>query len=160
MAAGPRTPSDLFCCTAVTDPLYKELWYACAGPCYHAKDWIAGVLLPQGHIEKVEASITKYLDINNQEAEQQAPLYDLPSKILCRVRNVLLQVEQDTDEVFAHISLVHKAKQDDCSIDMEPPPPPTPRPSVHSFSFYGTTCASYLSVQRFVLLQETGGFTA
>ncbi|GLJ58897.1 hypothetical protein SUGI_1483360 [Cryptomeria japonica] len=51
----------------------------------------------EAHIEnvltinlKIEASITKYLDINNQEAEQQVPLYDLPSKILCLVQCLLI----------------------------------------------------------------------
>ncbi|GLJ28154.1 hypothetical protein SUGI_0553070 [Cryptomeria japonica] len=137
MAAGPRTPSDSSCCTDITDPLYKELWHACAGPCVTMPRIGERVFyFPQGHIEQIEASITKYLDINNQEAEQQVPLYDLPSKILCRVTNVLLQVEQDTDELFAHITLVPETEQDDCSTDMDPPrppPPPPPRPSVHSF---------------------------
>ncbi|XP_057824437.2 auxin response factor 1-like isoform X1 [Cryptomeria japonica] len=127
MAARPRTPSDSSCCTDVSDPLYEELWHACAGP---------GVTVPrigervfyflQGHIEQVEAS-------TNQEAEKQLPLYEPPSKILCRVKNVLLQAEPDTDEVFANISLVPEAEQDECSTDMDPPPPPPSRPSVHSF---------------------------
>lgn len=72
----------------------------------------------------------------NQAAEQQMPLYDLPSKLLCRVINVdlkvgsfshfidkvwflslelfvnanfyllILQAEADTDEVYAQITLL------------------------------------------------------
>ncbi|XP_057870401.1 auxin response factor 2B isoform X2 [Cryptomeria japonica] len=134
MAGGPRTPhghqnsssSNSSCCTDASDALYEELWHACAGPLVTVPRIGERVFyFPQGHIEQVEAS-------TNQEAEQQMPLYDLPSKILCRVINVLLQAEPDTDEVFAHITLVPEA-EDECSTDMDPPPPPPPRPSVHSF---------------------------
>ncbi|XP_057824431.2 auxin response factor 1-like isoform X2 [Cryptomeria japonica] len=126
MAAGPRTPSDSSCCTDVSDPLYEELWHACAGPRVTVPRIGERVFyFPQGHIEQVEAS-------TNQEAEKQLPLYDLPSKILCRVKNMLLQAEPDTDEVFANVSLVPEA-EDECSTDMDPPPPPPARPSVHSF---------------------------
>lgn len=73
----------------------------------------------------------------NQAAEQQMPLYDLPSKLLCRVINVdlkvgffnflenfgfcvldcqltrvlfmILQAEADTDEVYAQITLLPEA---------------------------------------------------
>uniref|UniRef100_A0A0A9EYD3 Uncharacterized protein n=1 Tax=Arundo donax TaxID=35708 RepID=A0A0A9EYD3_ARUDO len=33
-------------------------------------------------------------------------LYDLPSKLLCRVLNVELKAETDTDEVYAQIMLM------------------------------------------------------
>ncbi|GLJ28176.1 hypothetical protein SUGI_0553490 [Cryptomeria japonica] len=86
-----------------------------------------------------------------QEAEQQVPLYDLPFKVLCRVMNVLPQVEQDSDEVFAHITLVPET-EDDCSTDMDPPLPPPPRPSVHSFgktlTVSETSPLGFLSVPR------------
>ncbi|KAF6174697.1 hypothetical protein GIB67_008752, partial [Kingdonia uniflora] len=42
---------------------------------------------------KVEAS-------TNQVAEKQMPVYQLPSKILCRAIDIQLKVEADTDEVF------------------------------------------------------------
>ncbi|KAF6136895.1 hypothetical protein GIB67_018934, partial [Kingdonia uniflora] len=48
---------------------------------------------------KVEAS-------TNQVAEKQMPVYQLSSKILCRVINVQLKAEADTDEVFAQVTLL------------------------------------------------------
>jgi hypothetical protein len=68
------------------DPLYDELWHACAGPLVTVPR--VGDLVfyfPQGHIEQVEASM-------NQVADSQMRLYDLPSKLLCRVLNVELKV--------------------------------------------------------------------
>ncbi|XP_020958944.1 auxin response factor 2 isoform X4 [Arachis ipaensis] len=61
-------------------------------------------LLPPPH-PKEEAS-------TNQVADQHMPVYDLPSKILCRVINVQLKAEPDTDE------------QDENAVDKEPPLPP------------------------------------
>ncbi|KAF3502539.1 hypothetical protein F2Q69_00039993 [Brassica cretica] len=132
--------------------LYRELWHACAGPLVTVPRQDDRVFyFPQGHIEQVEAS-------TNQAAEQQMPLYDLPSKILCRVINVdlkvafaysivkvwflslelsaddmVLQAEVDTDEVYAQITLLPEAIQDENAIEKEAPPPPPPRFQVHSF---------------------------
>ncbi|RYR56061.1 hypothetical protein Ahy_A05g021870 [Arachis hypogaea] len=50
-------------------------------------------LLPPPH-PKEEAS-------TNQVADQHMPVYVLPSKILCRVINVQLKAEPDTDERFS-----------------------------------------------------------
>ncbi|TVU10113.1 hypothetical protein EJB05_43621, partial [Eragrostis curvula] len=82
------------------DPLYSELWRACAGP-------LATVPRPgdlvfyflQGHIEQVEAD-------TNQVAQNQTRLYNLPSKLLCRVLNVELKAEPYTDEVYAQIMIM------------------------------------------------------
>ncbi|KAF3566736.1 hypothetical protein DY000_02011477 [Brassica cretica] len=107
--------------------LYRELWHACAGPLVTVPRQDDRVFyFPQGHIEQVEAS-------TNQAAEQQMPLYDLPSKILCRVINVDLKAEVDTDEVYAQITLLREAIQDENEIEKEAPPPPPPRFQVHSF---------------------------
>ncbi|KAF8400062.1 hypothetical protein HHK36_015937 [Tetracentron sinense] len=107
------------------DALYTELWHACAGPLVTVPRVGEKVFyFPQGHIEQVEAS-------TNQVAEQQMPDYDLPSKILCRVINVQLKAEPDTDEVFAQVTLLPEAKQDENSVEEESVPPP--RPHVHSF---------------------------
>ncbi|GLT39932.1 hypothetical protein SLA2020_140970 [Shorea laevis] len=114
----------------VLDPetaLYRELWHACAGPLVTVPR--VGELVfyfPQGHIEQVEAS-------TNQVADQQMPVYDLPAKILCRVINVALKAEPDTDEVFAQITLVPESNQDESKVVKAPPPPPPPRFQVHSF---------------------------
>ncbi|KAE9608607.1 putative transcription factor ARF family [Lupinus albus] len=107
--------------------LYRELWYACAGPLVTVpRERELVFYFPQGHIEQVEAS-------TNQVAEQQMPVYDLPSKILCRVINVQLKAEPDTDEVFAQVTLLPEPNQDENAVEKEPPPPPPPRFHVHSF---------------------------
>ncbi|KAE8697326.1 Auxin response factor 23 [Hibiscus syriacus] len=115
---------------AVRDPetaLYKELWNACAGPLVTvSREGDRVFYFPQGHIEQVEAS-------TNQASDQQMPLYDLPSKILCRVINVQLKAEPDTDEVFAQVTLLPEPTQDENIMNKEPPIPEPPRFQVHSF---------------------------
>ncbi|XP_057791481.1 auxin response factor 2A-like [Salvia miltiorrhiza] len=107
--------------------LYTELWKACAGPLVTVpceNDLV--FYFPQGHIEQVEAS-------TNQSADQQMPVYNLPSKILCRVVNVSLKAEPDTDEVFAQVTLLPVPNQDENAVKKEPLPVPPPRFHVHSF---------------------------
>ncbi|KAJ6869335.1 hypothetical protein NC651_034171 [Populus alba x Populus x berolinensis] len=107
--------------------LYNELWHACAGPLVTVpREGDRVFYFPQGHIEQVEAS-------TNQVADQQMPLYNLPPKILCRVVNVQLKAEPDTDEVFAQVTLLPEHNQDENVLEKEPPPPPPPRFHVHSF---------------------------
>lgn len=107
--------------------LYTELWHACAGPLVTVPRERERVFyFPQGHIEQVEAS-------TNQVSDQQMPVYDLPSKILCRVINVQLKAEPDTDEVFAQVTLLPEPNQDETAQEKEPLPPPPPRFHVHSF---------------------------
>lgn len=107
--------------------LYTELWHACAGPLVTVPRERERVFyFPQGHIEQVAAS-------TNQVADQQMPVYDLPSKILCTVINVQLKAEPDTDEVFAQVTLLPDPNQDESAVDKEPPLPPPPRFHVHSF---------------------------
>nr|XP_027122786.1 auxin response factor 2A-like [Coffea arabica]XP_027122787.1 auxin response factor 2A-like [Coffea arabica] len=107
--------------------LYTELWRACAGPLVtvpREKELV--YYFPQGHIEQVEAS-------TNQVADQAMPVYNLPWKILCRVINVQLKAEPDTDEVFAQVTLMPEPDQDENAVKKEPVPPPSPRFHVHSF---------------------------
>ncbi|CDP16569.1 unnamed protein product [Coffea canephora] len=66
----------------------------------------------------------------NQVADQAMPVYNLPWKILCRVINVQLKAEPDTDEVFALVTLM---PEPDVSLHMEPLPPPPLRFHLHSF---------------------------
>ncbi|KAL2462326.1 Auxin response factor 2 [Abeliophyllum distichum] len=107
--------------------LYTELWKACAGPLVTVpRENELVFYFPQGHIEQVEAS-------TNQSADQQMPVYNLSPKILCRVVNVLLKAEPDTDEVFAHVILMPEPNQDENAVKKEPLPPPPPRFHVHSF---------------------------
>ncbi|RYR06538.1 hypothetical protein Ahy_B05g073863 isoform C [Arachis hypogaea] len=84
----------------------RELWHACVDPLVTVpREGERVFYFPQGHIEQEEAS-------TNQVADQHMPVYDLPSKILCRVINVQLKAEPDTDE------------QDENAVDKEPPLPP------------------------------------
>lgn len=109
------------------DALYNELWHACAGPLVTVPR--VGELVfyfPQGHVEQVEAS-------TNQVIDQEMPVYNLPSKILCRVVNVGLKAEPDTDEVFAQITLFPEPNQDENTIEKDPQPQLSPRIHVHSF---------------------------
>uniref|UniRef100_A0A0D9XZA5 Auxin response factor n=1 Tax=Leersia perrieri TaxID=77586 RepID=A0A0D9XZA5_9ORYZ len=120
------------------DGLFVELWRACAGPLVNVPAVGERVFyLPQGHIEQVEAS-------TNQVAEQQGtPLYNLPWKIPCKVMNVELKAEPDTDEVYAQLTLLPEKQQDgngnaNASKDQGEeeevvPPSATERPRVHSF---------------------------
>ncbi|KAH6799796.1 auxin response factor 2 [Perilla frutescens var. hirtella] len=96
--------------------LYTELWKSCAGPL---------VTVPREN-ELVEAS-------TNQSADQQMPVYNLPPKILCRVVNVSLKAEPDTDEVFAQVTLLPVPSQDENTVKKEPLPAPPPHFHVHSF---------------------------
>ncbi|KAL8232320.1 hypothetical protein R6Q57_002103 [Mikania cordata] len=107
--------------------LYKELWRACAGPLVTVPQEKELVFyFPQGHIEQVEAS-------TNQIAERHMPVYDLPSKILCRVMNVQLKAELESDEVFAQITLMPEPNQDENAVKKEPTPPGETRFRVYSF---------------------------
>ncbi|KAJ8752611.1 hypothetical protein K2173_005500 [Erythroxylum novogranatense] len=107
--------------------LYRELWHACAGPLVTVPRQGERVFyFPQGHIEQVEAS-------TNQSADQKMPIYNLPPQILCRVVNVLLKAEPDTDEVFAQVTLLPEQNQDENAVEKEPSPSPSPRFHVHSF---------------------------
>ncbi|XP_015698651.1 auxin response factor 24 isoform X2 [Oryza brachyantha] len=121
------------------DGLFVELWRACAGPLVTVPAVGERVFyLPQGHIEQVEAS-------TNQVAEQQgAPLYNLPWKIPCKVMNVELKAEPDTDEVYAQLTLLPEkqdgngngngnASKDQVDEEAAAPPAAAERPRVHSF---------------------------
>ncbi|CAN6444763.1 unnamed protein product [Victoria cruziana] len=108
------------------DLLYKELWHACAGPLVTIPRETERVYyFPQGHMEQLEAS-------TNQGLDQQIPLFDLPSKILCRVINVRLQAEPETDEVYAQITLLPEPEQAELS-SPDPFIPEISKPNVRSF---------------------------
>ncbi|KAF9669083.1 hypothetical protein SADUNF_Sadunf14G0070900 [Salix dunnii] len=108
------------------DDLYTELWKACAGPLVDVPKAGERVFyFPQGHMEQLEAS-------TNQELNQQIPRFNLPSKILCRVVNIQLLAEQDTDEVYAQITLHPEADQTRPT-SPDPCPPEPAKQTVHSF---------------------------
>lgn len=113
--------------TGIDADLYEELWHACAGPLVTVPRVGERVFyFPQGHMEQVEAS-------TNQGADQQMPLYNLIPRILCRVINLQLKAEQETDEVYAQITLVPEAEQNEPCSDVALTHPPKPKRNVHSF---------------------------
>ncbi|TKY63345.1 Auxin response factor 9 [Spatholobus suberectus] len=108
------------------DELYEQLWKACAGPLVDVPCVGQRVFyFPQGHMEQLEAS-------TNQELNQRIPLLKLPTKILCRVVNVHLLAEQETDEVYAQITLVPESNQDEPT-SADPCTAESPRAPLHSF---------------------------
>ncbi|XP_057439003.1 auxin response factor 4-like isoform X2 [Lotus japonicus] len=50
---------------------------------------------------------------HQQDGHMEIPVYDLPSKILCRVICVHLKAEDYTDEVFAQVTLLPELMQDE-----------------------------------------------
>ncbi|PWA82811.1 PB1 domain, AUX/IAA protein, Auxin response factor, DNA-binding pseudobarrel domain protein [Artemisia annua] len=108
------------------DMVYKELWKACAGPLVEIPKHGERVFyFPQGHMEQLEASTTHELD-------QSIPNFNLKSKILCRVVHTQLLAEQDTDEVYAQITLLPEQDQSDPTSPDKCVAEP-PRPTVYSF---------------------------
>ncbi|GMP99955.1 hypothetical protein CsSME_00047231 [Camellia sinensis var. sinensis] len=82
------------------DDLSIQLWHACAGPLVNVPSAGDKVFyFPQGHIEQVEV-------YTNQDGNVEMPIYNLPSKILCKVVYAQLKAEPYTDEVFAQITLL------------------------------------------------------
>ncbi|KAG6389688.1 hypothetical protein SASPL_151161 [Salvia splendens] len=111
---------------SVKDSLYEELWRGCAGPLVDVpKAGERVYYFPQGHMEQLEAS-------TNQELNQRIPMFNLPPKILCKVFNVQLLAEKDTDEVYAQITLMPESDQSEPR-SPDSPIDETPRPAVHSF---------------------------
>lgn len=109
-----------------SDDLYTELWKACAGPLVDVPKLGDKVFyFPQGHLEQLEAS-------TNQELDQQIPLFNLSNKILCQVVHIQLLAEQETDEVYAHITLHPEADQTEPTIP-DSCPPEVSKQVVHSF---------------------------
>ncbi|XP_074294436.1 auxin response factor 1-like isoform X1 [Silene latifolia] len=108
------------------DALYKELWYACAGPLVNLpREGEHVYYFPQGHMEQLAAS-------TNQGVEQHIPSFNLSSKILCKVGNIELRAEPETDEVYAQIMLFPEKDQNEVT-ELDPPVPEPPRCVVHSF---------------------------
>lgn len=111
---------------AQNDALFKELWHACAGPLVTVpREGERVYYFLQGHMEQLEAS-------THQVSDQQLPSFNLPAKILCKVVNVQLRAEPESDEVYAQITLLPEKDQG----EVDSPDPPLPEPlkcTVHSF---------------------------
>ncbi|KAJ7554044.1 hypothetical protein O6H91_06G123500 [Diphasiastrum complanatum] len=113
--------------TEEADPLYSQLWYACAGSLLTLPRVGSRVVyFPQGHIEQVAAC-------TNQGVDMQMPHYNLPAQILCRVLNMTLSAERETDEVYAQMTLVPETEQIDVSGDSDEEVPLSPKHNLHMF---------------------------
>ncbi|OIW00211.1 hypothetical protein TanjilG_29201 [Lupinus angustifolius] len=88
----------------------SELWHACAGPLVSLPPVGSLVVyFPQGHSEQVAASMQKQTDF--------IPSYpDLQSKLICRLQNVALHADPETDEVYAQMTLQTINKYDNEAI--------------------------------------------
>jgi len=85
--------------TGSASSIYSELWHACAGPltCLPKKGNVV-VYFPQGHLEQdAMVSYSSPLEI---------PKFDLNPQIVCRVVNVQLLANKDTDEVYTQVTLL------------------------------------------------------
>lgn len=120
---------------------YEELWQACAGPLVSLPKLKELVMyLPQGHIEQITAS-------TNQGADCQLPKHDLSPHVLCRVVDIQLSAEPETDEVKAQLSLLPEPEVDldsfhlgtvnkgggESHVENGEYPAPPPKPTVHMF---------------------------
>ncbi|CAM0145497.1 unnamed protein product [Urochloa decumbens] len=118
MAQGPGREPELF----------AELWRACAGPLVELPRTNERVFyFLQGHLEQLQEPTDPAL------LADQIKMFQVPNKILCKVVNVELKAETETDEMFAQITLQPDPDQVNLPTLPDPPLPETPRPVVHSF---------------------------
>ncbi|KAK9129568.1 hypothetical protein Sjap_010055 [Stephania japonica] len=113
--------------------LNSELWHACAGPLVSLPE--VGTLVyyfPQGHIEQVAAS-TKGV------VTSHTPNYhNLPPQLLCKVHNVGLHADKDTDEIYAQMTLQPVNLEE----EVFHTPFSTSKPSKHPNEFFCKTLTS------------------
>ncbi|KAM3348400.1 hypothetical protein ACQJBY_021968 [Aegilops geniculata] len=111
------------------DPeLFAELWRACAGPLVEVPQRGERVFyFLQGHLEQLQEPTDSAL------LAEQIKMFQVPYKILCKVVNVELKAEAETDEVYAQITLQPESDQDNLPLICDPILPETPRPVVHTF---------------------------
>ncbi|CAH2035917.1 unnamed protein product [Thlaspi arvense] len=92
-----------FFCSAIDETknyLYNELWKICAGPLFDLPKYGENIYyFPQGHIEHLEA-------YTKDDLGQIRPIFDIPSKIRCNVTDIQLKVENNTDNIYAKITLL------------------------------------------------------
>uniref|UniRef100_A0A804MXE8 Auxin response factor n=1 Tax=Zea mays TaxID=4577 RepID=A0A804MXE8_MAIZE len=110
------------------EELFEELWRACAGPLVELPQTNERVFyFLQGHLEQLQEPTDPAL------LAEQIKMFQVPNKILCKVVNVELKAETETDEMYAQITLQPEPDQVDLPQLPEPPLQETSRPVVHSF---------------------------
>ncbi|XP_031100219.1 auxin response factor 11-like isoform X2 [Ipomoea triloba] len=119
------------CFDQAADDLYKELWKACADPLMCVPTWGQRVFyFPGVHMDQLDNS-------TNPEVIDQEQISNLPPKVLCRVVNVRLLANQETDEAYAQIALIPEPETGVNTVD--PCLHESPRSQFHSFSKVLTT---------------------
>ncbi|CAN1792937.1 Auxin response factor 18, partial [Linum perenne] len=114
------------------DPMFIELWNVCAGSLANIpKEKQRVFYFPQGHMEQLQGTIM------DNEHSKHIPAVNFPSKIPCRVVNVMRTAEPDTDEVYAQITLQAEIEIDKTNEEHEQPE--SPKPVVRTFSKILTT---------------------
>ncbi|XP_014508945.1 auxin response factor 6 isoform X1 [Vigna radiata var. radiata] len=87
--------------------LDSELWHACAGPLVSLPAVGSRVVyFPQGHSEQVAVS-------TNREVDGHIPNYpSLPPQLICQLHNVTMHADNETDEVYAQMTLQPMSPQE------------------------------------------------
>ncbi|CAH9080616.1 unnamed protein product [Cuscuta epithymum] len=95
--------------------LNSELWHACAGPLVSLPQLGSRVVyFPQGHSEQVTAS-------TNKEIDAHIPSYPgLPPQLICQLHNVTMHADNETDEVYAQMTLQPLSAQDQKDVCLLP----------------------------------------
>ncbi|CAN1182094.1 Auxin response factor 18 [Linum perenne] len=107
--------------------MFIELWDVCAGNLANIpKEKQRVFYFPQGHMEQLQGTIM------DDEQSKHVPAVNLPSKVPCRVVNVMRTAEPDTDEVYAQITLQAEIEIDKTNEEHEQPE--SPKPVVRTFS--------------------------
>ncbi|CAN1793970.1 Auxin response factor 18 [Linum perenne] len=127
MDSAQYDPSSSIARSNSADPMFIELWNVCAGSLANIpKEKQRVFYFPQGHMEQLQGTIM------DDEQSKHIPAVNLPSKILCRVVNVMRTAEPDTDEVYAQITLQAEIEIDKTNEEHEQPE--SPKPAVRTFS--------------------------
>ncbi|CAL9080541.1 unnamed protein product [Musa acuminata var. zebrina] len=99
--------------------LNSELWHACAGPLVSLPPVGSRVVyFPQGHSELVAAS-------TNRVTGSLPSFPSLPPHLVCQLHNVTMLADEETDEVYAQmtlqalISMICNVKQNDLHLPTE-----------------------------------------
>ncbi|XP_010520351.1 PREDICTED: auxin response factor 4 isoform X2 [Tarenaya hassleriana] len=88
--------------SASASSIYSELWHACAGPLTSLpKKGNVVVYLPQGHLEQ-GAMVSSSAPLSPMDI----PKFDLQPQIFCRVVNIRLLANKETDEVYTQLTLL------------------------------------------------------
>ncbi|XP_052187417.1 auxin response factor 4-like [Diospyros lotus] len=96
--------------SAASSSTYMELWHACAGPLTTMpKKGNVVVYFPQGHLEQAASSLPF--------PPMEMPNFDLQPQIFCRVADVQLLANKDSDEVYTQLTLLPLSKLEVISLE-------------------------------------------